>query len=108
MATTDYTASDPTRTVADAADLTWSSVRDVETIEMVVADGDGNVNVFNAQSGPTEDQFERLLAILSLTEEERAFVRAGLKDNAEWAVFADWLEERARHAEAEVLRRGSA
>lgn len=45
----------------------------------------------------TTVQFERLLALLALTEEEREFVRAALaptQDRGFWDVLADFLEER--------------
>lgn len=52
---------------------------------------------------PTAAQFDRLLALLSLTPQERAFVRAALEPGAEADLFdvvADYLEESGRPAHA--------
>lgn len=61
----------------------------------------------------TEDRplracFERLLALLALSAQERAFVRAALEGEegrALWLVVADWLEEHGRGEEGERMRR---
>lgn len=58
----------------------------------------------------SNSQVERLLQLLALTEQERAFVRAALeakgKEQADILdVFADWLEERDKPAQAERMRK---
>jgi len=59
-------------------------------------------------SGPTTEQFDRLLALLALTEEERAFVRAAVadpQDKSLFAVLADYLEEQNMAKEALHFRK---
>lgn len=59
---------------------------------------------------PTAAQFDRLLALLSLTPQERAFVRAALELDAEADLFdvvADYLEESGRPVSAR-FREGEA
>jgi uncharacterized protein (TIGR02996 family) len=58
-----------------------------------------------------EAKFEALLALSTLTEQERAFVRqAGEKpaDRSWLLVYADWLEEQAREQEAAAIRAAEA
>lgn len=63
-------------------------------------------------SRPTAAQFDRLLALHALSDQERAFVRAALEPDAPgdlFAVVADWLEEQgrpvhARFRESEAVR----
>lgn len=53
---------------------------------------------------PTLEQFERLLFLLSLTNQERAFVQAAASgDRVGLLAFADWLIERGRDEEAEAM-----
>ncbi len=55
----------------------------------------------------TSAQLDRLMALLSLTSDERAFVRSALsaeRDAAFWAGLVDWLIERGRDSEANRVR----
>lgn len=53
----------------------------------------------------TQAQMERLMFLLGLIPEERAFVRAAINgEKVSLLVFADWLDDKSRAEEAARLR----
>lgn len=68
---------------------------------VILAPGLSVAPLFPASAGTPAAQMERLLMLLGLAEQERAFVRAALEPDATpglWSVLADYLEEKGEPA----------